>query len=303
MSALDAIELFAATVDAGSFASAARRFRLTPSAVSRRVASLEAELGVQLLARTTRTLRLTDDGRAFHARCARILEELHEARRDLARARAKPSGILRVDAPIVLSRHVLAPQIPAFLERYPDLRVDLTVRDQFIDPIAEGIDVLVRVGRLADSSLVARRLGEAHVIVTAAPSYLLRRGRPRTLRDLERHERIGYLRDGQPAPWRFVTPEGPVEIDVVGAFHTNDADAIVACAIAGRGLIATFDFLVAHHLRARRLVRVLADQPGDARPIHALYAPNRHLLPKVRAFVDFASRMFARTDERSANGR
>jgi DNA-binding transcriptional LysR family regulator len=287
MSTLDGIELFAATVDAGSFAAAARRVRLTPSAVSRRVALLEEELGVQLLARTTRTLRLTDDGRAFHARCARILEELREARRDLARASTTPSGTLRVDVPIALARHVIAPRMPAFLARHPQICLHLTVRDQFVDPVAEGLDVVVRIGDLADSSLIARRLGQCETIVCAAPAYLRRRGRPRTLRDLARHERLGYLRDGHPSAWRLVGDDGLETVEVDGGFHANDVDALLAAALAGRGLVALFDFLAAPHLRARRLVRVLPDHRGEARPIHALYPRNRHLLPKVRVFVDF----------------
>jgi DNA-binding transcriptional LysR family regulator len=291
MSTLDGIELFAATVEAGSFAAAARRLRLTPSAVSRRVGGLEAELGVQLLARTTRTLRLTDDGRAFHARCVRILEELQDARRDLARASKTPSGTLRVDAPIALSRHVLAPRIPRFLERYPDIRLHLTVRDQLVDPVAEDLDVVVRIGELADSSLIARRLGECEMTLCAAPAYLRRRGRPRTLRDLERHERLGYLREGHPGTVVLHGPAGPTHVQPSGAFHANDVDALIAAALAGRGIVALFDFLAAPHLRARRLTRVLADHRGEVRPIHALYPRNRHLLPKVRVFVDFVAEL------------
>jgi DNA-binding transcriptional LysR family regulator len=293
MGTFDGIEFFATSVQSGSFAGAAKKLGLTPSAVSRRVARLEDELGVQLLARTTRTLRLTDDGRAFYERCVRILGEVHEAKSDFARARKQPSGVLRVDTAIGISRHVLAPRIPKFLERYPEIRLELTVRDQLIDPIAEGLDVIVRLGGLSDSSLIARRLGEARIVFCGAPAYVRRRGAPSSPRDLKRHDVIGYLRDGQPNPWRFIGGEGIYAVEVSGSFHASDVDTIVTAALAGRGLIAVFDFLVEEHLQTGALVRVLEQHPSTTAPIHALYPPNRHLLPKVRVFLDFLSRLFA----------
>lgn len=290
MAVVDGIEIFALTVERGSFAAAARKLRVTPSAVSRRVATLEEELGVQLLARTTRTLRLTDDGLAFHERCVRILEELREARDAIARAKQKPAGLLRVDAPIALGRNVLVPKLARFLDRYPEIRLDLTLRDQLVDPAAEGLDVLVRIGPLRDSPLVARRLGESHAVVCASPSYLRKRGAPKHLGDLARHACLGYLRDGRASPFGFAGEDGARRsVDVEGPFHANDADVLLHMALAGKGIVWSFDFMVQEHIARGALVPVLENVAPLAWPIHALYRRNRHLLPKVRVFLDFVA--------------
>jgi DNA-binding transcriptional LysR family regulator len=288
MSAFDGIEFFTVTVSAGSFAAAARKLRVTPSAVSRRVAALEGELGVQLLARTTRTLRLTEDGLAFHERCVRILEELHEARDAIARARLKPSGLLRVDAPIALGRTVLAPRLPAFLERYPEIQLDLTLRDQLVDPVAEGLDVLVRIGPLRDSPLIARKLGESRGVLCASPSYLRKHGKPKQLSDLAHHQCLGYLREGRPSPFDFAGQGGAITtVAVAGRFNANDADLLLQLALAGRGVAWLFDFIVESHVARGELLPLLPEHTTPVWPVHALYPQNRHLLPKVRAFVDF----------------
>ncbi|WP_437282139.1 LysR family transcriptional regulator [Sorangium sp. So ce375] len=310
MISLAAIELLVATVETGSFSRAARRLGVTPSAVSRRVMRLEQELGVALLARTTRTLRLTDDGQAFYARCVRIVEELGEATEAIARASKKPVGLLRVDTPVALGRDVIAPSLPRFAARYPDVRINLTLRDQFVDPVAEGLDLLVRIGPLGDSSLVARRLGASRILHCAAPSYVARRGAPATPADLARHDCVGYLRDGRPSAFRFLTGDGDavLEVPISGPFHANDVDVLRHLAIAGSGIIAMFDFLAKDALAEGTLVTVLDDYPTTTWPIHALYPKNRHLLPKVRVFVDFLAEIFARSSperrgERRRSGR
>lgn len=289
----EGIELFALTVETGSFASAARRVGMTPSAVSRRIALLESEVGLPLLARTTRALSLTHDGRAFHERCVRILEEVGEAKRLALRAKQSPSGTVRVDAPIALGRSAIAPRIPELLRKYPELAVDLTVRDQFVDPFVEGVDVLVRIGSIGDGALIARRLGQSRLVTCAAPKYLARRGAPRTLDDLARHDCIGYLREGRPATWLFPEDDGVRSIDPVGRYHSNDAFSIVCAGIAGQGIISVFDFLVEDAIRSGTLVPVLPDVRTPVWPIHALYPKNRHLVPKVRVFLDFVTRILA----------
>ncbi len=297
--ALSGIEFFTATVSAGSFAGGAADLGVTASAVSRRVAALEDELGVQLLARTTRTLRLTADGAAFYDRCMRIVDEVREARDAFARGRKAPTGLLRVEAPVGLGRVVVAPALPAFLARYRDLRLDLTLRDQLVDPIAEGIDLLVRVGpldasplqrRSGGASLIAKRLGEVRVIHCASPEYLRRRGVPRSPTDLARHECLGYLRGDRPSPLRF--GEAGEACDIQGSFNVNDASVLLTLAVAGHGVAAFFDFAAREALERGELVEILGDVATPPRPIHALYPPNRHLLPKVRAFLDFLGSLF-----------
>ncbi len=303
MGQLEGIELFALTVEAGSFASAARRLGVTPSAVSRKVAQLERELGVPLLARTTRSLSLTHDGQSFHARCVRILEELGEARDALARVRKKPSGVIRVDAPLALGRKVLAPRLPEFLARYPEIKVELTLRDQFIDPFVEGSDVLLRIGARGESTLIARRLGESQLVVCGSPAYLRRHGTPKTPQDLGRHECLGYLREGRPTSWRLVATGETVDVDVTGRCHANDADVLLTSALAGQGLAMLFDFLAAEGLERGALVRVLSPFASAPWPIHALYPKNRHLVPKVGVFLDFLEELFGKSRGRRGTRR
>jgi LysR family transcriptional regulator for bpeEF and oprC len=286
-SLLESLPFLTATVESGSFAAAARRLGVTPSAVSRRVAQLEAELGVQLLARTTRRLRTTQDGQAFYEHCVRILARLEEARDQLARTSASPSGVLRVDAPVALGRAILAPKLPVFLRRYPDVRVELTLHDRFVDPVTEGLDLLVRIGKLLDSGLMARKLGESRVIHCAAPEYLRQRGVPRTPGELEQHNCLAYLRDFRATPFTFMAGENIREVEISGPCHSNDSEVLRKLAQAGQGIAAVFDFVVRDLLQSGELVTVLDEHPSSSWPIHALYLPNRHLLPKVRVFIDF----------------
>lgn len=302
MSTLDGIEIFTKAVTSGSFASAARRLGVTPSAVSRRVALLEEELGVQLLARTTRTLRLTDDGRAFYDRCVRILEELAEARVAIARSGARPSGTLRVDAPVALGRKRIASELPRFLDRYPDIRLDISFRDQLVDPVVEGLDVVIRIGALADSTLVARKLGQSRIVHCASAAYLRKHGTPKVLRDLERHACLGYLSEGRPRSFNFTTSEGVTAIDIHGPCNANDVDLLQMMALAGKGIVAMFDFLAQEHLERGTLVEVLPDHPTTVWPIHALYPKNRHLLPKVSAFLDFVADVLRPPMQRTGRG-
>lgn len=288
MSILGAIEFFQAAVETGSLASAARKLQVTPSAVSRRITALESELGVQLLARTTRSLRLTEHGRDFHERCSRIVEELEQARGTIARSRSAPSGRLRVEAPSALGRHVLAPMLPAFLQRYPAVRVELVLRDQLVDPVIEQVDILVRIGPPRDSALMSRRLGKSRGVLCASPAYLQKHGRPRTVADLSTHRCLTYLRDGRTDTFDF---EGrpPLAGPSSGQFAVNDEDVIRHLALAGCGLAWLFDFLVAEDLARGSLVALLDDRAPPEWPILALYPKNRHLLPKTRAFLELLS--------------
>ena len=292
MSQLEAIEYFVWTVEAGSFAAAARRLGVTPSAVSRKVARLEEELGVPLLARTTRSLTLTHDGDAFHVRCLRILEELSEARDALARVRKKPSGLLRIEAPLALGRVVIAASLSEFFKRYPDIDVALTLRDVLVDPFVEGSDVLVRIGALRDSSLMARRLGESRVVVCGSPAYLRQHGTPKSPADLTNHQCLAYLGPEGPRSWRFLSGDKLIEISPKGTLQVNDADVLAMHARTGRGLVLLFDFLVAEDIARGKLVTVLDAYAPPAWPIHALYPKNRQLVPKVSVLLDFLSGVF-----------
>lgn len=289
---LDGIRFLVATVEAGSFAAAARKLGVTPSAVSRRIARLEEEVGATLLARTTRSLRLTPDGRAFHDRCAHALAELNEARDALAHARRKPSGLLRVETSTNLGRIVIGPSMPTFLDRHPDVRVHLTLRDQLVDPVSEGADVLVRIGPLGDSGLIAKKLGESRLVRCASPAYLRKHGRPKTPDDLASHRCLGYLDGSRPRPFAFTTSEGNRAIDIDGPCHVNDASVLLDLATRGFGVVTLFDFVARSSLERGELVSVLDEFGTTTWPVHALYPPNRHLLPKVRVFLDFLATVF-----------
>ena len=181
--------------------------------------------------------------------------------------------------------------MPEFLNRYPDITVEFTVRDRFVDPYAEGIDVLVRIGPLRESALIGRRLGESTLFACASPAYLAKRGTPKSPHDLERHACLGYMREGRPAPWVFVGPK-PCEVEVHGPWHADDAEVLRSGALAGQGIVNLFGFLARDYLETGELVRVLADHPMGTWPIHALYPKHRHLLPKVGAFLDLLAEVF-----------
>ncbi len=290
---IDGIHFLVVSVEAGSFAAAARKLGVTPSAVSRRVAQLEQQLGVALLARTTRSLRLTHDGQAFFDRCVHALQELEEARTSLARVRENPSGLLRVETSTNLGRVIIGPSLPGFLDRHPDVTVHMTLRDQLIDPVVEGMDVLVRIGPLSDSSLIARKLAESRLVRCAAPSYLSNHGAPKSPADLARHRCVGYLSEGRPRPFSFLGDAGEYAQTIDGPCHVNDSEVVRQLAIAGRGIATMFDFMVRDALETGALVPVLGDYPSPTWPIVALYPKNRHLLPKVRVLIDHLVTVFS----------
>lgn len=293
MDRLGNIEAFVRTAETGSFNAAAKRLGLTPSAVSRRVAQLERELGVALFHRTTRALSLSEDGRLFFDRCRGVLRDLNDAAETVQRRRVQPSGRLRVDAPVVVGQLVLAPALPRFLARYPELDVELVLRNELTDLATEGIDVVIRLGDLDDSSLLRRRLGTGRMLCCAAPSYLERKGTPGTVAELEDHDAVVFARNGRPIAWRLRDENGVRDVEVRGRVQTDQGVLLRDLLLAGAGIGWLFDFIVDADLRAGRLVEVLADHAVAERSIHALYLAHRHVPSKTRAFLDFAESVFA----------
>lgn len=286
MDRLAAIEAFVEAAELGSFTLAARRLHVTPSALSRRIAQLESDVGVRLFHRTTRAVSLSDEGRAFFERARVALRELDEAQRATSRLRDRPAGLLRVEAPTVIGRHVLVPVLAAFAERYAEVDVELVLRDEPADLASERIDLAVRLGPLPDSGLIARQVGRTRMIVCGAPSYLRERGRPRTLDDLATHERLGYSAHGRVLPWRVGRGADVRELAPTRRIVVDDGEALIELAIAGAGLAWMCDFMAARARRARKLVEVLADVPSDENPISVVSLPTRNVLPKVRAFAE-----------------
>ncbi|WP_192181968.1 LysR family transcriptional regulator [Mesorhizobium amorphae] len=283
------IEVFVRVVEAGSFSAAARALRMTPSAVSKLIARLEARLGARLISRSTRRLQLTPEGIAFHDSGVRILADMAAAERETA-AGAAPRGLLRVNSYVPFGQHRLIPLLPRFLERYPEISVDLVLTDHVIDLMEERADVAIRAGPLGESRLVARKLGQSRTVVVAAPSYLERHGTPRTSADLDRHNRMGFRFSRHIDGWPFVDRAGlSTVVSTTGNALVGDGEAMRLMALAGAGIARLARWHVEQDIAAGRLVPLLeAFNPGDEELTHAVYVgQGKHLPARVRAFLDF----------------
>lgn len=279
------LALFARVVELRSFSAAARAAGTTTSAASKRLARLEDRLGARLLERTTRRVRPTEAGAAFYARAARILSDVDDAENELANLGGKPRGTLRVSAPVIFGERHLAPLLPGFLARHPELRIDLSLSDQFVNLLAERIDVALRVGPLVDSTLVRSRVGAYQSIVVASPGYLARVGHPETPRDLSRHNCVRYSNVTAAREWRFRGRRGEVSVPVIGSLEVNHGGAMCAAALAGIGVAKLPDFMVGDALRAGELVRLLEEFELPPTGIHIVYPSGATALPKLEVFV------------------
>lgn len=299
MDQLAALRLFARVVHAGSFSAAARAENRSVSAVTRQVAALEDALDVRLINRTTRRLGLTEAGQLYFERIERILADLDEADHAVASLALAPRGVLRVNGPVSFGRVHIARHVPAFLRLYPEVSVDLTLTDTFVDVVEEGVDVAVRVGALRDSSLIARRLAGNVRLLCASPDYLARRSPPTRPAEVADHDCLTFKYRTIGSVWRFAGPSGIEEIAIKGSFVSNNFDAIYEAVLGGLGLSILPLWMVGEDLRAGRLVRVMADyraSPSDLdTAVYAVYPHNRHLSAKVRAFVDFLAARYGET--------
>ncbi len=288
-----AIETFVRVAETRSFSEAARRLRIAKSAVSRQVSALEAELGARLFHRTTRSLHLTEAGRAYFERASRILSDLDDADRAVSRLQAAPRGRLRISAPMSFGFLHLTPALADFLRLHPEVEMDVAMNDRVVDLVNEGFDVAVRIGILEDSSLIARRLAPARRAICASPDYLATRGAPRTPDDLKSHSCL--VNSNLPAgrEWRLTGPEGAVRpIGVNGPLSVNNGDAMRVAALRGLGLASLPTFIVGADLKSGALVSVLDEFIPQDLTISAVYPHTRHLSPTVRAFVDFLAERF-----------
>jgi DNA-binding transcriptional LysR family regulator len=289
MDRLGNLEAFVEAAELGSFTLAAERLGLSPSALSRRVAQLEEEIGVRLFHRTTRTVRLSQEGRTFFERSRGALRELREAREAAAGLRDQPAGLLRVEAPSILGRHVVVPGLARFASKYPEVQVELMLRDHPGDLVAEGVDLALRLGPLQDSSLVARRLGRTRMRVCGAPAYLKAKGTPCTVDALSRHERLGLSLHGRVMPWRLRDGTHVRELAPGRRIVVNSGEALIDLALNGVGLAWVCDFMMARARRSGELVEVMAESACEEAPIRVLSLPARRVLPKVRAFAEFVA--------------
>ncbi|KVF25607.1 LysR family transcriptional regulator [Burkholderia vietnamiensis] len=283
---LPALETFARIVSAGSLSAAARELDLSLSVVSKRLAHLESRLGVRLLHRTTRQQTLTDDGAQFHAQVLRILAEIERAETLMSDRRGTVNGMLRVTAPGELGRVRIVPLVAAFQRQHPALTVQLMLTDTIVDLLAQEIDVAVRIGSLADSTMIARELAPNHRVLCAAPSYVATHGLPAHPADLRAHRCI-VLGDQPRTEWRFDGANGSVAVDVTAALLTNDGGAARSFALEGAGIALKSIWDVDADLDAGTLVRVLPAFAAPTAPLHAVYPGGRHVPLRVRAFVEF----------------
>lgn len=286
MDRFEAITAFVAVADHKGFAPAARSLRLSPSVVTRLVAGLEERLGVRLFQRTTRVVSLTEAGTRFLERARRILADLDEAERMAESERLSPAGLLVVTAPVMFGRLHVMPLINRYMDRYPDVRIELRLTDRIVNLVEEGIDVAVRIGALADSSDVARRVGTLRRVVAASPKYLRARGVPNTPNAIAGHDVIIFGGQGSSESWRFRGNVGDVDVSVVPRLIVNDAAAATEAAIDGKGLVMLLSYQVASEVRAGRLRVILTDYERERLPIQLVFPSSRLLSMKVRAFIE-----------------
>ena len=304
MDRLQAMQVFTRVVDTNSFTRAAETLDLPRASVTTIIQNLEAFLGTRLMHRTTRRLSLTPDGAAYYERCVRILADVEETEASFQSGNKKPHGKLRIDMPGSIGRLLVIPALCEFHTRYPDIDLQLGLTDRPVDLLQEGVDCVVRVGALQDSSLVARRIGLFEGVTCASPDYIERAGTPVSLEDLDNHRAVNYFssRTGRTLDWAFLVNGNEVEVKMKGIVSVNDADAYVTCGLEGFGLIQPALFMVLPHLRSGQLVEVLPELKPLPMPISAVYPHSRHLSPKVRVFVDWIAELFDRCPLLSGRG-
>jgi len=284
--------VFHSVVRHSSFAKAAEELALSPSGVSRIVTRLEERLGVRLVQRTTRSLSLTEAGSAFHARATQILEDLQEAEAEVQKATTQPRGNLRVTASLMFGQRYVMPLLEEILERFPDLSIDLTLTNRFVDIIDEGIDLAIRIGALSDSRLIARRLCSNQRVLVASPRYIASHGAPGHPEELSQHECIIYTGFAKPREWKLLGPDGPVSVSVSGRVATNNMEVVDDTSKRGLGISVGPTMSAYHALLSGELVRVLDDYTFEPSAIFAVYPSARQLSTKVRAVVDFLVEKF-----------
>ncbi len=293
MDKITEMAMFVQVVDDGSFSAAGRALELAPSTVSKQVSRLEERLGARLLSRSTRRLSVTEAGRAFYDRCVAILAEIEDAERVVDDLSGVPRGTLRINGTVGFCKSQLIPRMPHFLAQYPDIRVEVTLSDEIVDVVAEGVDVALRIGALEDSSLVARKLVSNRRVICAAPSYIERWGRPIAPEELSKHNCLVLSSSKSFNQWEFVGPDGELVVRVQGNFAVNHADALYQTVLAGGGIARLATWLVGDDIATGRLVQLLPEYEHDRTAIYVVYPHRRHMSAKVRVFIDFLCEQFA----------
>lgn len=287
MDRLQGMEVFVKVAQLGGLSSAATQLGLAKSTVSKHLSALEERLGARLLNRTTRKLALTEAGEIYLERALTILASIEETETALTCHSLAPRGRLRVNAPMTFGQTRLTPLLASFIQTYPEIRIELTLNDRRVDVIDEGFDLVVRIGRLEDSSLMARRLMSAPMICAASPAYLAARGEPLAPQDLRRHTCLRYTYSTTPGEWIFNRDGTEERVRIEGGFSANNGDALTIAAAAGLGVAYGPDFTLEPFLQDGRLKPILCDWRGRTVDVHAVFPPQRPLPLKLRALIDF----------------
>lgn len=283
---LNALAIFAKVVEAGSFTGGAKVLGLPKGSVSRKVSGLEAALGVRLLHRTTRKLSLTETGRSYYEQCREGLAALDAANRLVNASQAEPRGTVRISAPADFGDGGLGDWVETFLDRYPEVRVELVLSDRYVDLIEQRIDVAFRTGRLSDSSFIARKLAPTRRVLCASPTYLARHGTPATLDDLADHKAVVYGGAASGTVWRLSGPDGEASVPVNARIAADNMNFVRRAALAGLGIALLPEAFARADFSAGDLTSVLADHATVGQGLYALYPSGRHLSAAVRAFLD-----------------
>ena len=296
MDRLEGIKIFVRVVESGSFSAVARELGTGQPAISKQVAALEERLGAQLLMRTSRSLSLTEAGRDFYESAVRLINDLEAAESRVGSGQASPSGVVRVSAAPAFSRLYVVPQLPAFRVRYPKVVVESLASERRSNLVEEGIDLAIRNGALADSSLIARKIGEFALVAVASADYLERRGVPKRPSDLDRHDGVIFVSRDGPRPWTFASRTGVVSHQAAASFRSNDGEQLRAAVLAGLGITQAPHWLFAADIRAGTVRRILRDHEPARIPISAVRPASRRQPSKVAVFVDFLTGLLAETD-------
>ena len=290
MDSLSDVAVFVQVVDSRSFTAAAEKLGMSKSVVSKYVTRLEDRLGARLLNRTTRRLSLTEVGRAFYERSREGLREIEEAELEVSRLQAEPRGVLRINSPMSFGILHIAPALPGFQAKYPELDIDMSLDDRRLDMVEEGFDVAIRIGELPDSSMVARRLGQCRHVVCGAPGYFERHGIPTRPEALREHRTLTFKYHDSPGEWRFLNSSGDYESVVIDStIEANNSLALREAVLQEAGVTLIPTFVVGEDIQQGRLQAVLQDYRAMEFSIYALYPQRRHLSPKVRAFIEYMS--------------
>jgi len=301
MDQLQAMRVFARVADHGSFARAANTLDMSRAMASSYVAQLESHLGTRLLHRTTRKVSVSPQGAVYLEHCKRILAEIEAADDQLRLARDRPQGRLRVDVPIAFGKYLLLPAIPQFTQRYPDISLEVQFNDRYVDMQKEGVDVAVRVGKIDDAELIARRVSSSRWVTCASPRYLAQTGMPRTPEELRKHRLIGHLRgsSSRPAEWQFKQGSGARSVRLPMALSFNTVEALSISALEGQGIVQQLDLLVGGYVAEGRLVELLREFSCEGPPLSVIYPRATQHLAKVRVFAEFAADLMRNYEARA----